>query len=225
MYLIYAYFIFNFLNKLFCQYIMPCVCAQCKKFLNTKNIFCIECKNKIIPIVSKKIDITPTKSMTVFALSDYKDPLKRLILGKSWSDSLASYQMGQLLWEMLPLQNIDFDVIVPIPLHWTRYAWRGYNQAHEIARVISKNKKVPICFLIKRKKQTVYQSAVASSARGENVKDAFILSNVSKKDYENKHILLVDDLMTTGSTLRAAAKTLLALKPRTITVVVTCRVI
>lgn len=204
---------------------MPCICAYCKKFLSTKEIFCIDCKNKIIPIVSKKVDITPSFSMTVFAISDYKDPLKKLILGKSWSDSLASYQMGKLLWEMTPLQNLDFEVIVPIPLHWTRYAWRGFNQAHEIARVISKKKKVPIRFLIKRKKQTVYQSAVVATARGENVKDAFILSDVSKKDYENKHILLVDDLMTTGSTLRAAAKTLLALKPRKITVVVTCRVI
>lgn len=207
------------------QYCMPHTCAYCKKFLSTKDIFCVNCTYKIIPIVSKKIDITPTFAITVFAISDYKDPLKKLILGKSWSDSLASYQLGRLLSEMVPLQNIDYDIIVPIPLHWTRYAWRGFNQAHEMARVISKKKKIPIRFLIKRNKQTVYQSAIPSNTRGENVKDAFILGNFSKKNYENKHILLVDDLMTTGSTLRAAAKTLLALKPRKITVVVACRVI
>jgi ComF family protein len=132
--------------------------------------------------------------------------------------------MGQLLWEMTSLPHLDYDVIVPIPLHWTRYAWRGFNQAHEIARVISKNKKVPITYLIKRQKQTVYQSAIPSTARIENVKDAFVLNDAYAKHYKDKHILLVDDLMTTGSTLRSAAKILLKLKPRKITVAVVCRV-
>lgn len=204
---------------------MPSICAYCKMFLSTTDIFCVDCKNKIFPIVSKNIDVTPSVSMTVFAISDYKDPLKKLILAKSWSDSLASYQMGQLLWEMTPLHNLDCDVIVPIPLHWTRYARRGFNQAHEIARVISKKKNIPTQHLIKRYKQTVYQSAVSSHARIDNVKDAFVLNDAYAKEYEGKHILLVDDLMTTGATLRAAAKILLKLKPRKITVAVACRVI
>ena len=203
---------------------MPAICAYCKKFLPTTDIFCNDCKNKIIRVVSKQIDLTPQFSMTVFAISDYKDPLKKLILAKSWSDSLASDHMGQSLWEMTPLHHLDYDVIVPIPLHWTRYAWRGFNQAHEIARVISKNKKVPIRHLITRCKKTVYQSSVSSSGRLENVKNAFVL-NAQAQDYEDKHILLIDDLMTTGATLRAAGKVLLKLKPRKITVAVVCRVI
>jgi ComF family protein len=204
---------------------MPSICAYCKKFLSSQDIFCTSCQHKIIPIVSKQIDVTPKFSMTVFAISDYKDPLKKLILAKSWSDSLAGYQMGQLLWEMTPLKNQDFDVIVPIPLHWTRYAWRGFNQADEIARVISKKKNVYIKHLLKRSKQTVYQSSVPAHARMENVRKAFVLDEKYAKRYEGAHILLVDDLMTTGSTLRAAAKTLLTLKPRKITVAVVCRVI
>ena|SRR5436190_13031960 len=220
----FLYLLSTFLNALRI-YLLPYICAYCKKFLSIKDILCAECKNKIIPIVSKKIDITPTISMTVFALSDYKDPLKKLILGKSWSDSLMSYYLGQLVWEKIPIKDLDFDIIVPIPLHWTRYAWRGFNQAHEIARVIGKKKKVPVCHVIRRKKQTVYQSAIASHARGENVKNAFILNNTYIKECEGAHILLVDDLLTTGATVRAVAKILLALKPRKITVVVACRVI
>lgn len=163
--------------------------------------------------------------MTVLAISDYKDPLKKLILAKGWSDALASYNMGQLMWHHLPLQQLDYDVIVPIPLHWTRYAWRGFNQAHEIARVIEKKKNVPLCHLLKRVKKTAFQSTLVSSLRVENLKEAFVLNGVQAHEYVGKHILLIDDLMTTGSTLRAAAKVLLALKPRKITVAVVCRVV
>ena len=217
--------LFNGFTALLRTYLIPSICAYCKRFLSERAIFCGDCRNKIIPIVSKQIDVTPSFSMTVFAISDYKDPLKKLILAKSWSDSLASYQMGLLLWQMTPIKNLDYDVVVPIPLHWTRYAWRGFNQAQEIARVMSKKKNVPLVHLIKRHKKTVYQSAIASSARGHNVKDAFVLNDAYAKEYEGKHILLVDDLMTTGATLRAAAKVLLKLKPQKITVVVICRVI
>jgi len=205
--------------------LMPSLCAYCKKFLSTRDIFCQDCKHKIFPIVSKQIDVTPSFSMTVFAISDYKDPLKKLILAKGWSDTLASYQMGQLMWEFLPLQQLDYDVIVPIPLHWTRYAWRGFNQAHDIARVIQKKKNVPLCHLLKRVKKTAFQSTLVSALRVQNLKEAFVLNGAHAKDYVGKHILLIDDLMTTGSTLRSAAKILLTLKPKKITVAVVCRVI
>src|SRR6266404_8742544 len=128
--------IYSFFKNIVCTFLMPSLCASCKNFLSTTDILCNACKRTIFPIVSKEIDVTPTFSMTVFAISDYKDPLKKLILAKGWSDALASYQMGQLLWEFLPLQQLDYDVIVPVPLHWTRYAWRGFNQAHEIAKAI-----------------------------------------------------------------------------------------
>jgi ComF family protein len=175
--------------------------------------------------VSKKIDVSTSFSVTVFAVSDYKDPLKRLILSKAWSDRLASYQLGELLWEMTPLSMLDYEVIVPIPLHWSRYAWRGFNQAYEIAKVVQSKRSVPIVHLLKRAKKTAFQFELASAMREQNLKNAFTLSVGDKNEYKDKHILLIDDLMTTGATVRAAAKELLALKPRKITVAVICRVI
>src|SRR5438445_9802528 len=167
-------FIKNNLIALF----MPSICAYCKKFLSQQAIFCSECKNTIFPIVSKKIDITPSVSVSVFALSDYKDPLKKLILAKSWSDILASYQMGQLLAEMPSVQQLDCDIVVPIPLHWTRYAWRGFNQAEEVARVIHKKKNIPMEHALKRVKKTAFQATLVASMRVENLKEAFELNNV-----------------------------------------------
>jgi ComF family protein len=194
-------------------------------FLDERAIFCKECAWRMFPIVSKKIDISSTFSVTVFAITDYKDPLKKLILAKSWSDSVASKYLGQLLWDMTPVSTLDYDVIVPIPLHWTRYASRGFNQAENISKVIQKNKNVPLVHALKRIKKTAFQFELASSVRGANVKNAFVLSVKDKDIYKDKHILLVDDLMTTGSTIREAAKELLLLKPRKISVAVICRVI
>src|SRR5437899_11368178 len=68
------------------MYLMPSICAYCKNFIFADDVFCASCKDKIFPIVSKKIDITAQCSVTVFAIFDYKDPLKKLILAKSWSD-------------------------------------------------------------------------------------------------------------------------------------------
>ena len=206
-------------------YCMPSICVECKIFLPHVDALCASCVTKIFPIVSKEIQLTASISMTVFALSDYKDPLRKLILAKSWADSAAGYHMGNLLWKMSPVANLDYDVVVPIPLHWRRYAWRGFNQSQEIARVISKKKGVAMRHLLKRVKHTVYQSAVASKMRESNVRDAFVLNQRFAQEYEGKHILLIDDLMTTGATLRAAGKALLELKPKKISIAVVCRVI
>jgi len=163
--------------------------------------------------------------VTVIALSDYKDPLKKLILAKRWSDPLASVQLGMLLSRMPSIKELDCDIITSIPLHWMRYAARGFNQAEEMAKIMSKKKNIPLVQLLKRTKKTAFQSDLSSSSRVMNVNDAFILSTQQKDIYKDKHIVLVDDLMTTGATIRQAAKELLKLKPRKITVVVACRVI
>ena len=205
--------------------IIPSLCYYCKVFLSKRDIFCVNCTHKLFPIVSKQIDITQSFSVTVFAITDYQDPLKKLILAKRWSDSVASYYLGSLLWDMTPLSSLDYDVIVPMPLHWTRYAARGFNQAQEIARVIQKRKKVPLVNLLKRVKKTVFQYELVSSMRGNNVKNAFAVCADDDALYKDKHILLIDDLMTTGSTIREAAKELLKLKPKKISVAVICRVI
>lgn len=204
--------------------IAPPFCAHCKDFLSTRMIFCIECYEKIDPIVSVQIPITKTKSMTVIAVSDYQEPLKSLILAKSWGDIVASNQLGQLIWQMTYFKQMPCDFLIPIPLHWMRYAKRGYNQAEEIARVLAAYKNVPVTTILKRVKHTPFQSSLAHDKRMGNVKEAFALKNSDLTIYQNKHLVLVDDLMTTGSTLVSAAKVLLPLHPQSITAVVVARV-
>jgi len=211
--------------NLFLNIIAPPFCAYCKKFLTRDLVFCMQCEDNIVPIVSIIRPITKKYGVKIFAVSDYKNPLKKLILAKRWGAIAASRQLGQILWKMSNVKNVDFDYIVPISLHWTRFARRGFNQAEEIAQVLAEESGKPVINLLKRQKRTDYQSQLVFAQRSENLKNAFVLSKVEKNKYNNKHLLLVDDLMTTGATLQTGARELLKLKPRVITAAVVCRVI
>ena len=204
------------------HFIAPPFCVQCRKFLQENSVFCIECENLIKSIVSTQLEITKTKSISGFALSAYKDPIKPLILAKSWRNRLAAKQLGQLLWRKTYIKNVPFDLIVPVPLHWSRYAKRGYNQAEVMAQELSKLSGKPVVNAIKRIKPTPFLSSVSASKRPGMVKDVFEFTG--KENLKDKHILLIDDLMTTGVTLRAVAKELYKEKTAAITAVVAARV-
>lgn len=204
--------------------IAPPFCAYCKSFLNTRSVFCMQCHDMISPIVSVQLHITKSQSMTVLAIADYQEPLKSLLLSKSWSDITACSQLGQLIWKMTYFKHMPCDFLVPVPLHWMRHAKRGYNQAHEIAKALELERNVPVTNILKRVKNTPFQSSLAAELRASNVKEAFELkSSTNVSLYENKHLVLVDDLMTTGSTLIACAKQLLPLNPASVVAVVVSR--
>jgi competence protein ComFC len=206
--------------------IAPAYCAQCTVFLSEQtDILCQKCLDSMQPIISTTVHITNTQSIKVFAIAAYKEPLKKLILAKSYSNIAASNQLGHLIWQLTHIPHASFDIIVPIPLHWTRLASRGYNQADEIAQILSKKSGKPVKHLLKRVKRTRYQAELESALRQENVKNALVLTTQNHSLFEGKHILLVDDLMTTGATLRVAARELFKLKPASVSAVVACRVI
>ncbi len=205
------------------NFFVPSFCVHCKNWLEQPTILCVSCRALIHPIVSARLEVNAATTMTVFAASKYQDPLKSIILAKGRFDCLASKYMGQLLWELTPVSHASFDYIIPIPLHWRRFAYRGYNQATMMAHELAKKSKQPMIELIRRKQYTVFQSVLTTSERKDNVKNAFVLQQGDLSEYTGKHFLLVDDLMTTGATLKAAAQCLLPLKPASITAVVLCR--
>lgn len=103
------------------------------------------------------------------------------------------------------------DVLVPVPLHWRRYAWRGFNQAQVIANVIARVHGVEVAPLVVRTKKTVYQAAAGTrEARCVNVQDAFVWNaRYNPQEYVSKRLVFIDDLMTTGSTLRMVVRSAL----------------
>lgn len=102
----------------------------------------------------------------------------------------------------------DIDLLVPVPLHPKRQKQRGYNQSMEICRGISEITNIPIdSTTLIRKVNNPSQTKNSRFDRWQNVEDIFTLTN--KDCFENKHILLVDDVITTGSTLESCAKEIL----------------
>lgn len=98
----------------------------------------------------------------------------------------------------------DIDVLVPIPLHWLRRLTRGYNQSELLCRGIGEVLNVPVCTgAVVRHRYTRQQSLQQSHKRAENVEGAFKVKRADK--LAGKHVLLVDDVLTTGATIAACA--------------------
>lgn len=120
-------------------------------------------------------------------------------------------RLGMLYGKELMEDNLhqEFDLIIPIPLHPTRLRKRGYNQSALFAEGLSRSMQIPISNSISvRKKSTSTQTNKSKEERWENVKDAFALSQ-GDEVVRNKRILLVDDVVTTGTTIEACGQHLI----------------
>jgi ComF family protein len=122
-------------------------------------------------------------------------------------------KIGRILGRgMATVLKYDFflkqsDLITPVPLFWWKRLRRGYNQSQVLARVIQQECGIPVCDLLVRRKNTKTQTRLTETRRKENVRDAFRIKNDAVAD---KKILLVDDVMTTGATIRECARILKA---------------
>lgn len=220
---------FTRLLKLFLTFIKdavaPAQCASCHLLLSERVIFCVTCSQRIQSVGSVDLVVTSTKRVAIYAVGAYADPLKRLINAKRFSNRAMSTQLGELVAKRVEVLQKPIEVLVPIPLHWTRYAWRGYNQSEEIARVVAKRSGIPLCHGLIRKRKTEYQAECSRAERTLNVLGAFALSDEGKKILTGKHVALVDDVFTTGATMEAAARALYVAKPASVCALVVARTI
>ena len=105
------------------------------------------------------------------------------------------------------LSQVDIDLIIPVPLHPKRLRWRGFNQAVLLARPVSRLTQVPLDpFVLYRSRETPPQTQLAEDERRANVRGAFRLH--PEKPIEDKSLLLVDDVYTSGATVNECARVL-----------------
>ena len=111
------------------------------------------------------------------------------------------------------------DGIVPVPLHWFRRLTRGYNQTDVLASLLSKRLGIPKISCLRRTRRTRQQAKMNREERQRNVRHAF----VCKTKPTGQRLLLLDDVFTTGSTLKAAAEALLIGEAASVSVLTVAR--
>lgn len=139
-----------------------------------------------------------------FAAFQYAFPLDKLVQSFKYEHRLA---VGQYFGERLAslMENVAADLIIPLPLHEERLRERGFNQALELARPVSKLRKIAInASICKRTRNTPAQANLPWAKRAKNIHGAFHCT----EDLHGKRILLVDDVMTTGASVNECARTL-----------------
>lgn len=207
----------------------PRVCAVCSKVLfSNEEILCLSClidlprtgfhhipDNDVARLFWGRIPVAHATSFMYFT----RDSCYRRILHelKYNGQRYIGFEMGRLFGLELinsPFQRVD--MILPVPLHPSKLRKRGYNQSELIASGISSVIQVPVeSGLVSRTMATTTQTRKSRYERWENVRDSFHIADAGK--IENKHVLLLDDVITTGATIEACASALTG-KTRNITI-------
>lgn len=206
-------------------FIAPACCARCKTMLEQESVLCISCTLSLRTVASYPLAVTKRYTVTVFAAAAYDGIVQELIHAKLQRRIYAARLLGILIWEQTDLCNQQFDYIVPVPLHWHRYTQRGYNQADEIARALSTRSGKPVLHCLQRIRATVTQAGLSAHERDKNVDDAFAVKERYAHRVRNARILLVDDVLTTGSTMRSCIRALRMKRPLNIVAAVAARVV
>jgi len=157
-----------------------------------------------------------------FSYGEYEGVLRKLIhLFKYDRIAPLASALAPMLSRALPREAV-FDVIAPMPLHWFRQWRRGFNQSELLAHVLARRTGIPVVRALRRKRSTPPQAGLTRAERRLNVAGAF---EVRKREtVEGKHVLLIDDVMTTGATASACAAALKRAGARRVSVLTLARV-
>lgn len=202
----------------------PRICAVCGVPLNChEQHFCLECFADLPLTYFWNMEETPAERVfwgrcpvervhsLFYYTNNYRGPIHMLKYdGHTPIGKFLGKMLGKKL--LLPDNFIQFDYIVPVPLHWRKLLSRGYNQSEVIAQGIreglSGRGNVPkiIPNLLCRKRFAASQTSKEREQRWRNVKDAYALNRYCRRvPGRGSHILLVDDVLTTGATIEACA--------------------
>lgn len=214
--------IFKYILDLF----FPPCCLVCQQRLITdENFICIGClselpktnyiqypKNKFEDIFAGKFPFQRAAAMYSFTKGG---ALQSIIHELKYNNNP---RIGQFLGELMSTELADSDfisdinIIVPVPLHPKRRKERGYNQSEEVVKgIINKIPKQHEFSNLKRIANNTSQTGLNRMERWENVENIFTIEDLSI--FEGQHILLIDDIITTGATIESCAKKILSCCP------------
>ncbi len=219
---------FNYIIDLF----FPKVCAGCHTILITnETVFCTICrhelpltqyyldsKNEAVKKFYGKIAIEHASALLYF---NKKGIVQELIHNLKYK---GHEEIGTVLgnWYVEDLKELaletPFDVVIPVPLHPKKFRERGYNQVTTFGKALAKGLKINYNdAVLYRKKYSKTQSKKNLIGRSDNIENIFDV--IFTEENQNKHFLIVDDVLTTGATLEACSKALLKIPGAKISIV------
>lgn len=194
--------------------VWPDSCPLCDRTIHAgEGPVCLHCLSKIprisgdtrLPYLGVAGNVVVERSWFVY---DREDPSHLLIHHIKYHDR---YRLARKLGREFAMQKLtdglSIDVVLPIPLHWTKLIRRGYNQSRRIALGISDVLGVAIGDNLKAVRPHLSQTQCDSSERVENVSGIFAVKKPSELD--GRHIALLDDVITTGATMFSALDAIL----------------
>lgn len=194
--------------------VTPPLCAACRESLVDPRPACPRCGS----VLTRADDAPPCvrcrdvkfRFGQVVRLGGYEGSLRQAVLEiKRPQHRLLAAALAELLAaaSLDRLAALAPEVVVPVPMHWTRKMWRGTNSPETIAACLAGHLRVPArAGLLSRRRRTAPQASLAPSRRRANVRGAFRAARHA--DLPGARVVLVDDIMTTGATLNEAARTL-----------------
>ena len=191
------------------------VCSRCLKDPAPLNAeyFCVACRMPFLnPFPLDEAGrcalcrLGATGFDAAYSFGSYEGALRKLIhLFKYGGVQPLARPFGEFLARALPREE-RFDMIVPMPLHWRRRFERRFNQSVLLAREISRRWNVPVRGVVRRRRATAPQEGLTNAQRRANVAGAFRMKRATRLD--GLHVLLVDDVLTTGASAAACARVL-----------------
>jgi ComF family protein len=216
----------------FLSLVYPSFCEACKQSLvKGEEIICTNCiadlprlnyhLYKENPLYTKLRGRAPIDFATAFLLFRKKGAVQRLLHSLKYRDRPdIGTKLGRVYaHELMRTKCLsEIDVIVPVPLHESRQRQRGYNQSEYWANGLGEIFSVPVdSTIMERMQRTETQTRRTKLRRWENVQESFTVEFPEK--VVGKNVLLVDDIVTTGATLEACAKSLIKSGSKSISLV------
>lgn len=192
------------------------LCRECHRAVTSDSLpSCFRCGNTVGPHLNTAEGCSDCRShslafQSVYRLGVYEGRLRDAVLRmKTGSGDALAQMMGRVSKDVMAerLLAARIDLVVPIPLHWWREWARGHNQSLALAEELANGLGVSCSSkCLKRVRHSPQQLQPSASARRENIRGAFRVRRGA--NLSGKRILLVDDVMTTGSTASEAARML-----------------
>ncbi len=205
--------------------LFPNLCMSCSGVLSkNEKVICIICENTLPKtnfhlapenvIFNRLYGRIPIESATALFYFDKGNKVQHLMhLLKYSGKKEIGVHLGKMLGKDLVESNSfkNISIVIPVPLHEKKLRMRGYNQSEYFAKGIAEAMKISVATnVLRRIENTDTQTGKNRFERWNNVKEAFVLSN--KEALKNQHVLLVDDVVTTGATLEACAQHLMQIE-------------